>query len=129
MRNKLKKFKIVLVGALLLGVSVSAWAQKVSLDYKNTKLETVLISVKNQTKMGLVFSDQLLDISRLISIKVKNVDLEVALTKILSGTQMTYEIKNNKIYFIEKKTVDDSKKKVTGVVKDMAGEPIIGANV
>lgn len=82
--------------------------------------------------MGLVFSDQLIDVNRKISIQVKDASLDEALSKLLAGTKVTFEIKNNKIYFIEKKADQQSgsrKKKVSGVVKDATGEPIIGANV
>lgn len=53
--------------------------------------------------MGLVFSDQLIDVNRKISIQVKDASLDEALAKLLAGTKVTFEIKNNKIYFIEKK--------------------------
>lgn len=50
---------MLLVGALLLSFSMSAWAQKVSLNFRNTKVETVLSSIKKQTGMEVVFSDQI----------------------------------------------------------------------
>ena len=49
--------------------------------------------------MGLVFSDQLIDVNRKISIQVKDASLDEALSKLLAGTKVTFEIKNNKIYF------------------------------
>lgn len=64
--------------------------------------------------------------------QLKDVTLKEALTRLLSGTDLTFEIRNNKIYFIEKKAVSQpgsKKKRVTGVVKDVMGEPLIGANV
>lgn len=121
---------MLLIGALLLSFSMSAWAQKVSLNFKNTKVETVLSSIKKQTQMDLVFSDQVLDVNRKVSIRVKDVELSVALDKMLAGTNVSYEIKNGRIYFVEKSVQQSSqKKKVTGKVTDNAGEPIIGANV
>lgn len=122
---------MLLIGALLLSFSMSAWAQKVSLNFKNTKVETVLSSIKKQTQMDLVFSDQVLDVNRKVSVRVKDVELSVALDKILTGTNVSYEIKNGRIYFVEKSVQQSSqKKKVTGKVTDNnTGEPIIGANV
>ena len=122
---------MLLVGALLLSFSMSAWAQKVSLNFKNTKVETVLSSIKKQTGMEVVFSDQILDVNRTVSIRVTDVELATALGKLLAGTNVSYEIRNNRIYFVEKKNAQQSsqKKKVKGKVTDSAGEPIIGANV
>lgn len=122
---------MLLVVALLLSFSMSAWAQKVSLNFKNAKVETVLSSIKKQAGMGMVFSDQILDVNRTVSIHVKDVELGTALDKLLAGTNVFYEIRNNRIYFMEKKEAQQSsqKKKVKGKVTDSTGEPIIGANI
>ncbi len=131
MRNKSKTKKTLIIGALLLSFSMSAWAQKVSLNFENTKVETVLSSIRKQTGMDMVFSDQILDVNRKVSIRVKNADLSTAMEKLLTGTKISYEIKNNRIYFIESKASQQPsrKTKVKGKVTDNAGEPIIGANV
>lgn len=132
MNSKNKTKKLLLLGILLFGFTASGWSQKVSLNFKDEKIEKVLSSIKSQTGMALVFSDQVVDVNRLVSIQVKDCNLEEALGKLLTGTKVAYEIKNNKIYFIEKEseiTTPSKRKKVTGIVTDATGEPIIGANV
>lgn len=66
--------------------------------------------------MSLVFSDQLVDVNRKVTMQLKDVTLKEALTRLLSGTDLTFEIRNNKIYFIEKKAVSrpGSKRKSDG---------------
>ena len=132
MKARTKMKTLLLLGVLLFGFTVSAPSQKVSLDFKNERVEKVLASIKSQTGMSLVFSDQLVDVNRKVTMQLKDVTLKEALTRLLSGTDLTFEIRNNKIYFIEKKAVSrpgSKKKRVTGVVKDVMGEPLIGANV
>lgn len=132
MKARTKMKTLLLLGVLLFGFTVSAQSQKVSLDFKNERVEKVLASIKSQTGMSLVFSDQLVDVNRKVTMQLKDVTLKEALTRLLSGTNLTFEIRNNKIYFIEKKAVSQPgsrKKRVTGVVKDIMGEPLIGANV
>ena len=132
MKARTKMKTLLLLGVLLFGFTVSAQSQKVSLDFKNERVEKVLASIKSQTGMSLVFSDQLVDVNRKVTMQLKDVTLKEALTRLLSGTDLTFEIRNNKIYFIEKKAVSQPgsrKKRVTGVVKDVMGEPLIGANV
>ena len=132
MKARTKMKTLLLLGVLLFGFTVSAQSQKVSLDFKNERVEKVLASIKSQTGMSLVFSDQLVDVNRKVTMQLKDVTLKEALTRLLSGTDLTFEIRNNKIYFIEKKAVSQpgsKKKRVTGVVKDVMGEPLIGANV
>ena len=132
MKARTKMKTLLLLGVLLFGFTVSAQSQKVSLDFKNQRVEKVLASIKSQTGMSLVFSDQLVDVNRKVTMQLKDVTLKEALTRLLSGINLTFEIRNNKIYFIEKKAVSQPgsrKKRVTGVVKDVMGEPLIGANV
>ena len=132
MKARTKMKTLLLLGVLLFGFTVSAQSQKVSLDLKNERVEKVLASIKSQTGMSLVFSDQLVDVNRKVTMQLKDVTLKEALTRLLSGINLTFEIRNNKIYFIEKKAVSQPgsrKKRVTGVVKDVMGEPLIGANV
>lgn len=132
MKARTKMKTLLLLGVLLFGFTVSAQSQKVSLDFKNERVEKVLASIKSQTGMSLVFSDQLVDVNRKVTMQLKDVTLKEALTRLLSGINLTFEIRNNKIYFIEKKAVSQPgsrKKRVTGVVKDVMGEPLIGANV
>ena len=132
MKARTKMKTLLLLGVLLFGFTVSAQSQKVSLDFKNERVEKVLASIKSQTGMSWVFSDQLVDVNRKVTMQLKDVTLKEALTRLLSGINLTFEIRNNKIYFIEKKAVSQPgsrKKRVTGVVKDVMGEPLIGANV
>lgn len=120
---------MLLIGTFCIGVSMSAWAQKVSLNFEETKVETVLSSIKKQTGMNMVFSDQVLNVNRKVTIRIKNADLKEALNKLLIGTEVTFEIKNNRIYFVERSNQSSKVKKVKGRVTDKSGEPIIGANV
>lgn len=122
---------MLLIGAFCLSFSMSAWAQKVSLDFKNTKVETVLSSIKKQTGMDMVFSDQILNVNRIVSIRVKNTELSAALEKLFAGTGISYEIRNNRIYFVAGKVSKQpsNTQKVKGTVTDKSGEAIIGANV
>ena len=101
MKARTKMKTLLLLGVLLFGFTVSAQSQKVSLDFKNERVEKVLASIKSQTGMSLVFSDQLVDVNRKVTMQLKDVTLKEALTRLLSGTDLTFEIRNNKIYFID----------------------------
>ena len=46
--------------------------------------------------MSLVFSDQLVDVNRKVTMQLKDVTLKEALTRLLSGINLTFEIRNNK---------------------------------
>ena len=67
MKARTKMKTLLLLGVLLFGFTVSAQSQKVSLDFKNERVEKVLASIKSQTGMSLVFSDQLVDVNRKVT--------------------------------------------------------------
>ena len=54
MKARTKMKTLLLLGVLLFGFTVSAQSQKVSLDFKNERVEKVLASIKSQTGMSLV---------------------------------------------------------------------------
>lgn len=103
MKTRTRTKMLLLLGVLLFGFTVSAWSQKVSLNFNNEKVEKILSSIKAQTGMGLVFSDQLIDVNRKISIQVKDASLDEALSKLLAGTKVTFEIKTIRFILLKKK--------------------------
>jgi len=126
--------KIILLSLFLTAFALNASAQKVTLSFQNETFEKVLSSIKQQTGLSLVFSEQLVDLNRKVSIDVNSIQVEDALKQLLKGTNLNFEIKNNKLYFVEKKGTEPKSepklsKKITGLVTDSKGEPIIGASV
>lgn len=85
MKARTKMKTLLLLGVLLFGFTVSAQSQKVSLDFKNERVEKVLASIKSQTGMSLVFSDQLVDVNRKVTMQLKDVTLKEALTRLLQA--------------------------------------------
>lgn len=134
MKKKIFVSRIVLLSLILMLVTFSTTAQKVTLTFRNAPFEKVLNSIKQQTGLTLVFSEQLVDINRIVSINVSSVPVEDALNQLLMGTNLSFEIKNNKLYLVEKKSDEykethSNSKKITGLVTEENGDPIIGATV
>ena len=126
--------KAILLCLFLTLFALNTSAQKVTLSFQNETFEKVLNSIKQQTGLSPVFSEQLVNLNRLVSINATSIPVEDALKQLLVGTNLGYEIKNNKLYFVEKKTVEKKSteiitKKVSGLITDVKGEPIIGATV
>ncbi len=126
--------KAILLSLFLALFALNSSAQKVTLSFQNETFEKVLNSIKQQTGLSLVYSEQLVNLNRKVSIKVNSIAVEDAMKQLLTGTNLSYEIKNNKLYLIENKNSEPKKaigqsKKITGLVTDEKGEPIIGATV
>lgn len=117
----------------LLSFTAKASAQKVSITLDNVKVETVLSAISQQTGFSMAYSKQIVNLNRRISIHLMDADLTQVLDKLISGTNLDYEVKEEKIYLFEKKNavliVSQQKRKITGTVTDKSGEVIIGANI
>lgn len=118
---------------ILTGFTSVITAQTISMNAQNVKLESVLASITKQTGLSFAYSKQVVNLTRRINLNLVNSDLNVALDRIVAGTNLTYEIKNGKIYLYEKPTdssqVTPQRRKVSGIVVDRSGEPVIGANI
>lgn len=145
------KYQRSLVLALLLSSAFSLSAQQVTLNSKNQKLGSVLTSISRQTGMTLAYSSQFVDLDKRVSISAKGQDLAVVLNRLLGNTDIAYDLKGRKILLYQKRKdnapavsaprgttggnsgnpspVRKRHNKITGVVTDEKGEPIVGAGV
>ena len=119
----------------LLTFTAKASAQRVSISLNNVKVEKILSTITKQTGLSVAYSKQIVNLDRRMSIQVEDADVAQVLEKLVADTNLSYEIRNNKIYLFEKRSetsapaVLQQKKQISGTVTDTKGEPIIGANV
>ncbi|MDR2918605.1 MAG: TonB-dependent receptor [Tannerella sp.] len=117
----------------LMSFTATATAQKVSISAENEKVGNVLESITKQTGLSVAYSRQIVNTNRRVSFELTDAELNLVLDRLISGTNLSYEVKNGKIYLFEKGTsgegLQQQRKKVSGVISDNTGEPIIGANI
>lgn len=102
----------------------------VTLNLQNAKLELVLNAIEKQTKYLFVY-DKNVEVQRLISINVKAAPLKDVLNQLFSKTNISFAVEKESIVLSAKERADAKpvNKKIVGIVKDMGGEPIIGATI
>lgn len=107
------------------------------------KLETNVISIgqlinqiETQTDYLVVFRNREVDTERAITVHKKSGKIISYLEDAFKGTDITYEFDNKYILLLKKNSTDraalmgqQDTKKITGIVTDSNGEPVIGANV
>lgn len=127
------KLTLLFLVVSLLGTTATASAQRVSIALNNAKVEKALAAITDQTGLTIAYSGQVVDLSRKVTLHFTDAELTQVLDKLAEGTSLGYEVKNGKIYLFDnhssKALSGQEPKKVTGVVTDSKGEPIIGANV
>lgn len=102
---------------------------KITIKKKNVTLEEALHEVEKQSTYMVAFNESKLDKTKRVDLNINAETLEKALTTILSGTGQTFKIRDKYIMIIPVSKSAPEKKKITGVVKDANGEPLIGVNV
>ncbi len=106
------KLTFFLLLAGFLQVSAVSRAQKVNLDVNNTSLEKVLNNLKNQAGYKLFYNSDMLSGSKPVSVKLKNVELQDALSIVLKGQNLSYSLVNNTIVL---------KKEAPGIAQRLLG--------
>lgn len=138
---RIMKLTTLLLVTVILHVSASSLAQKITLVEKNAPLIDVFNQISNQTGYDFLFTGSDLKEAKPISIDVRNADLRSVLDKIFGNQPLTYTIKDKSIVVALKEgTLFDellAKVKTTlkiaadvgGTVTDTAGTPLVGATV
>lgn len=102
----------------------------VSLDMSQSSVEKVLNAIESQSGFYLVYNSKLIDVDRLVTVKVKKRPVSTVLAELFKGTSVKYEIEGNHIILMPGTDIlQQLGRKVTGIVRDATGEPVIGANV
>ena len=117
-------FMIVLTAAP--GEARSQTPVKVTLSLKNVRMQAVMNEIEKQTKY-LFVTQQDVDLNRIVSVEVRDRALSEALDQMTAGSGVEYVVKAPSIILSVKKAAEPVS--VSGVVRDAAGRPIIGAAV
>ncbi|MDL2256053.1 TonB-dependent receptor [Parabacteroides sp. OttesenSCG-928-G06] len=140
-KKLLRIMKLGLV-CMLLGTNILwaglSYAQKTTLDLslENVKLEEVFEAIRLQSEFEFFYNDDQVDTSVKVSVKANNAEIMDVLKQVLPAE---YEHKiSDRYILISKRKVEEvellpqpqqEKWQVSGTVKDINGEEIIGANI
>lgn len=139
MRGRLHLMFRALLLMMMLNCGLSAYASnsKVSIDVDGIALENVLKSIERQTKYRFIYSKETVNVNVPVTLKVKDEALTSVLDKLFATHGISYVIDKKQIVLNSRSTKvnkqDSASKgnkiKVSGIVSDPSGEPLIGASV
>ena len=132
--NKQTKMKLLIVVSLLFIFSVPyAVAQENLVTVEHVSLKEVLNAIEKQTTYRFSYRNVVVDMKRDVTISRVNASVTSVLDEILSEKKLDYTVISPKsIVVFEKQQIQTTKsnmRRISGVVNDEMGEPIIGANV
>ena len=105
--------------------------QKVTLDFKEAKVQDVFKEINRQTGLDFVYNVTQLQEINPVTLQVENVTVEAALTQLLEGTPFEFRFEKSSIV-VRRRTEQPSVAEpveVTGRVTDEKGRPIPGVTV
>jgi len=133
----MKTAMFLLVVCVISSFASDSYAQnaKVTLNKNKVALKEVLYEIENQTDYLFVFTD-MIDVNRIVSVKVKNMPVEKVLDILLAKTDVAYSMSGKHIVMTRHvsgktayQTSQQQRIKITGVIKDISGEPVSGATI
>lgn len=124
---------VILLTIVCVQVSATAVSQRISISEENVSLVKVLKSIRKQTGFTFLYSLDILETSKPVSVNVRNATLEEVLEKCFEGQNIGYSILNRTIIIRRlHETVRHSSLSaitVSGRVTDQNGEGLPGATV
>lgn len=122
--------RLVFLSLFAMG-GITIQAQSVTKEFKETPLSGVLKEVEKQTGFSIMYNNDDLSGSRAVTRTFEDASIEEVLKAVLPKN-LEFKLQNKMIVIFKKGsqgTQQKQVKKVTGIIVDAAGEPVIGANV
>lgn len=133
---------ILLLMSILCSVAENSYSQsaRVKINKKNSRIDEVIKDIEKQTDYLFFYSSRI-DVGQKVSVDANNIPVSAVLSAIFENTDIGYTMEGTHIVLtnVASKAVnadvvksiseEQQTHKLSGVVKDKAGEPIIGASV
>ena len=144
MKNAIRERKSKVLGLflcfLLLGIDYSfasynnySQFKTLSVSVSNSTLREVLKTIEKSSQFVFFYLDDAVNLERKVSIDSKDKNIEEILSELFEGTSCTYRISDRQIFISGKAPASteqqQNKRKISGRVTDIKGEPLIGVNV
>lgn len=135
---RVMKISFILTTFYLSCVSAISYSQnaKLNLKMEDSALKDVIHAIEQNSEFIFFYNDKTVDVNRKVSISVNDATLTDILDKVL-GSNVSYQIIDRQVILYQKNSDISSntgqaaqpQRKVSGTVKDVRGETIIGATI
>ena len=104
---------------------------KVNISKSDLPLKEFIQEIEKQTDYLFMYSEKEIDMQQQVHVNAKNKPVSKVLEEALGDSEIKYNFNEGYISLSKVKnvTVSQEGKKVTGIVKDPTGYPVIGANI
>lgn len=123
-------FLVLSVASAFASTSYSQ-STSLTLQLNNTPIEDVLNRIEEQTEFRFLYNKKIVNVERKVNVIVDGKSIMEVLDNIFKNSGISYTISDRQIVLNKKESPTSAQQsnRVTGVVTDEYGDPIIGANV
>ncbi|GAA4292359.1 TonB-dependent receptor [Aestuariibaculum suncheonense] len=112
---------------ILFNIGAFAFSQKITLNLNGVPLHEALRTISDKANIDFFYSDDTLDINRIVNIEFVDTDVEVIVSNLI-GSGFKLEEQSNGLYLIVPVEVQQGRL-LSGVVTDEIGQPLPGVTV
>ncbi|MDR2495943.1 MAG: TonB-dependent receptor [Tannerellaceae bacterium] len=124
---------VFLIAGMSIASAGTTYSQQtlLSLEISNKTIREAFDEIESKSEFVFFYYAGAIDESRMVSISVKDQTIHKILDSLLGQTESTYTIDERQVYISRNAGAPQQEpgKAVSGIVTDIAGEPVIGANV
>lgn len=127
-----KLFLIIAACFFVHTVSAQSGTEKISLSFKNIPLKEAMGKIEQASGYTFFYDATETNVEQPVSLTAQNEEIRLALRKMFEPTDLNFRFSRKQIVLTPKEVQTQGKgtrKKITGLVTDESGEPIIGATV
>jgi hypothetical protein len=110
--------------------------EKISLVAKDATVKEILRQIEEKTEYLFLYSQEEVDVNRITSMNVRRKYVPEVLSELFNGTDVRYIVEGANIVLVklppaavQPAAVQQDDRRVTGIVIDVNGEPVVGANI
>jgi TonB-linked SusC/RagA family outer membrane protein len=103
-----------------------------SIDMNNKTVREVFNEIERKSEYVFFYYTHAVDENRIVDIRVKNQPINRILDRMFQHTDNVYTIDERQVYIARRTASTEAKEretKITGVIVDQTGEPVVGANI
>lgn len=102
-----------------------------TLKLNNVSIEEVLNRIEEQSEFHFLYNKDIVNVTKRVNISTDNKNVTEILNTLFKGEDITYIISDRQIVLNSKAgaSISQQNNKISGVVTDNTGSPIIGANI
>jgi hypothetical protein len=125
---------VLLVSCISITFATTANSQtaRVNIRVSNEPAKMIIDQIENQTDYLFVYNHENVDVSRKVSLHVSNAPVAEVLARVFAQSDVIYAMEGSNILLMKRNEPLEplqNSRRITGMVVDAGGEPIIGANV